>query len=102
MRRPAKIYLLPNCPRPDARLDRAAIRARVASACAHGDARRRDETARQLEALAGEFRGGEHGELLLSMASRLLELRAKRLAELPTVLAIPPPAQTDDTCDQSS
>jgi hypothetical protein len=102
MRRPAKIYLLPNCPRPANELDRAEIRARVASAFACGDAYRRDETARQLEALAGEFRGGEHGELLLSMAARLLELRAKRLAAIDPVLASPLPLQTNDTCDQSS
>ena len=71
----AKIFPFPNSPRPANRWDRAATRARVASAYAHGDARRRDETARQLEALAREFRNGEHGELILSMAARLLELR---------------------------
>jgi hypothetical protein len=102
MHPPAKIYSFPNCPRPADRLDRAAARARVASAYADGDARRRDETARQLEALAGEFRSGEHGELFLSMAARLLELRAKRIADPHHGLEAASPLQTGDQWDQSS
>ena len=98
----AKIFPFPNSPRPANRWDRAATRARVASAYAHGDARRRDETARQLEALAREFRNGEHGELILSVAARLLELRARRPAEIQPALASASSDQTDDWWDQSS
>src|SRR5262245_16022759 len=64
MHSPTHIYHFPNWLRTADRLDHAAARARIASAYARGEARRRDETARLLEELAGEFRSGEHGELL--------------------------------------
>src|SRR5262245_24682483 len=101
MHSPTNIYHFPNWLRTADRLDHAAARARIASAYARGDARRRDDTAGQLEELAGEFRSGEHGELLLSMAARLLELRAKRAGEFQGSLASAQLLQSDDELDQS-
>jgi hypothetical protein len=64
--------------RPDHGFDRDAIARRNAQAFDNGDRRRRHDTAHQLEQLAREIRKGEHGELVLAAAARLLGLRGGR------------------------
>ena len=62
----------------DQSFNRDQIAKRNDAAFANGDRRRRHDTAHQLQQLAAEIKGGKHGELVLSMASRLLALRGAR------------------------
>lgn len=77
----AKVLTLPLPYRPPrGPVNRDVVRQRLTDDFARGDMLRRIDTAHGLTALARELHNGEHGELILTLAAKLLEVRAKAKA----------------------